>query len=160
MAAVRRHEMVMSSRLEYGKYARYIKGFIEDIAGLPSDQFMHIIQAIQERDVADLATLYMVAVARLSSLWLIWEDYCREKRDEPVCGEIRSMVEHAGRDMGVVTFFNGEIKSLIVKLFYDLSPGILVPGWVFAYSARIGKPIAQKLRELDMAEQAAPCPAL
>lgn len=148
----------MASGSEYSRYANYIKSFMQDIAGLPTSQFVHVIQAIQEKETLDLAALYTVAVSRLSSLWLIWEDYCREGSAKPVCGEIRSMVERAGRDIGVVTFFNGEIKSLIVRLFMDLSPGILVPGWVFAYSTRIGQPLARKLRELDVAEQAARLP--
>lgn len=148
--------MVISSM--HGKYAEYIKNLLEDIAKLPNEQFTRVVQAVQERDVLDLAVVYTAAVTRLSSLWLIWEDYCRESVSKPICAEIKEIVEHAGRGMGVVTFFNGEIKTLVVKLFHDLSPGIFVPGWVLAYSVRLGRPLASKLRELGIEEQAARLP--
>ncbi|HID42112.1 MAG TPA: hypothetical protein EYP33_08190, partial [Pyrodictium sp.] len=67
--------MVISSM--HGKYAEYIKNLLEDIAKLPNEQFTRVVQAVQGRDVLDLAVVYTAAVTRLSSLWLIWEDYCR-----------------------------------------------------------------------------------
>ncbi|KSW11296.1 hypothetical protein CF15_00005, partial [Pyrodictium occultum] len=119
----------MEDSLWLSRYIARLRGFIRELAGLPAGQFAEVVKALEEPGTLDLAVLYAASVPRITSLWLIWEDYCRGRGSgRRVCREVQSIVEGAGPGMGVVTFFNREVKSLIVKSFNDLSPGILVPG--------------------------------
>lgn len=52
-----------------------------------------------------------------------------------------------------MSFFNTELKTLLVKMYRDFSPGIVIPRWIVFYSSRVDRGILDYLRALPIEEQ-------
>lgn len=162
LGASRRFRCVlsMSSSSQVLVYARVLRRFIDDVASLDSREFAAVVEALSSTDLDDVAAAYVVSVLRLIHLWLIWEDHCRPltRRDtvrrQSVCGEIEEFMRAGGAgDMGAATYFNMEVKKLLARMYVDLAPGILVPGWLLNYVSRVEPEAAEKMKELGIEEQ-------
>ncbi len=136
-----------------------VRGLITLSSRLPSRDIERIVESIASEEHLDLAVAYSAAASRLASRWLRWEWLCKERGVEETCSEVEEEVSRHGEGLGVVTYFNVEFKSIIVRMYRDLSPGVAVPRWVLMYAVRLEIPLVTILGGLSRAEQAARLPA-
>ena len=105
----------------------------------------------------DLVVVYVASASRALSEWLTWEAACKDKCVEAppsYCKDVEQMVKRHDPGYGVVSYFNTELKKLLVRLVRDFSPGIGVPSWVGFYSAfRLRDPVVLHLAGLEPLEQ-------
>ena len=117
---------------------------------------------ISDIDV-DLVVVYVAAATRALVEWLSWEAACKDKCiDAPpsYCSDVEQVIKRRDPGYGVVSYFNTELKKLLVRLVRDFSPGIAVPSWVGFYSAfRLRDPVALHLAGLGPLEQILRVPA-
>ncbi len=141
----------------YQRYRVRVRSFFTEIVSLPIREFENVASGLDEPPETDLASIYLSGITRTSMLWLIWEDYCRGNtaRYIEACRSIEaelvgSMETRIG---GVSSFFNTTIKSLIAKMYADLSPGIAIPSWIVTYSSFAGDKLVLRLASLPLGEQ-------
>jgi len=141
----------------YQRYRARVRGFFSELASLPIREFDSVAKSLYEELDTDLALVYLSSISRMSVLWLIWEDYCRSSaaRYSEICKRIEDELvgDSAPRVGGVSSFFNASIKSLIVKMYADLSPGIVIPSWIVTYSSFTGDKLVLHLAGLSLSEQ-------
>ncbi|GEM_PF-3026457 len=139
-------------------YTQIIKNFFSDLAELPPNSFSKIIESLERSTDYELAVIYTRLILSSISYWLQWEDECRENSTRGVCKEIIDIVKERGAGLGIVSFFNTELKTLLVKMYRDFSPGIVIPRWIVFYSGRVNRGILDYLRTLPVEEQVSRIP--
>jgi hypothetical protein len=105
---------------------------------------------------ADLAVVYLATASRAMSEWLRWESRCKDRLgyEEAYCRRVEREVSSGDEGLGVVSYFNTELKKIIVRIVRDFSPGIGVPPWVVYYSLfRLRDPVTLHLAKLGPEEQ-------
>ncbi len=141
----------------YQRYRARLRSFFTEIVSLPMREFENVANGLDEPPETDLASIYLSGITRTSMLWLIWEDYCRGNAAQymETCRSIEDELVGGTetRIGGVSSFFNTTIKSLIAKMYADLSPGIVIPSWIVTYSAFVGDKLVLRLASLPLGEQ-------
>jgi hypothetical protein len=136
---------------------RVIRDFLRDLSQLSPEDLSRVIDRARSADDTDIVAFYAMSATRLISNWLKWEERCSDKSsssNERFCKEIEESARSHDKSIGVVTYFNSNLRRLLVKFYNDYSPGLLVPRWIIMYSIRMGMPLVDFLKKLDMVEQA------
>lgn len=133
---------------------RALHQLLREAARLPAPEFDRLLDALYTLE-ADIAAPYVAVIAGSMEKWLEWEHACKDGQGpRSVCREVERLVRDQEPGMGVVSFFNSRVKTGIVRIYGDLSPGIAVPRWILYYTAFVlREPIVAKLRGLDLVEQ-------
>ncbi len=134
-----------------------IRDFLKDLSHLSPEHLSRIIDKVRSTDESDIVAFYAASATRIISNWLKWEETCSDRssiRNERFCKEIEESIRSYDKNIGIVTYFNSNLRRLLVKFYNDYSPGLLVPRWIIMYSIRMGMPLLDSLKKLDIVEQA------
>ncbi len=122
----------------------------ETLAETPPSEYSRILDyyfaVADER--ADVIPVYWSSFAGMLATWLRWEDECRESRRTCMVD-----IPEEAKQVGVAAYYSTSIKQVIVMAAEDLAVDWMLPHWILWFSARIGKPLAPKLRRLELEEQ-------
>jgi len=138
---------------------RALYQLVQEAASLSSQDFARLLHVLDTLD-ADIAAPYVALVTGSMEKWLEWERACKDGQGpRSVCIEVERMVRDQEPGIGVVSFFNSRVKTGIVRIYGDLSPGIAVPRWILYYTAFVlRESIVMRLRGLGLVEQVARIP--
>ncbi len=111
----------------------------------------------------DLAVAYSASLLRVLEEWLRWEATCKDRRlpeRSGYCSEVERRVSSGDRTVGVVSYFNTELKRMLVRLVRDFAPLPELPSWVIFYSTfQLREPVVLHLAKLGPGEQLLRAPA-
>lgn len=111
----------------------------------------------------EIATVYAAAALRVVEEWLRWEAICKDRvvrASSDYCEEVARSVMHGDNGQGVVSFFNSELKKILVRIVRDFAPFTELPPWVIFYSTfRLRDPVTVHIARLGPGEQILRVPA-
>lgn len=132
-------------------HSRSTQHFIELLMSLSAREFKDITFSLEVGGKEDLIALHLASFTRTSLAWLEWEKNCRNKLWKKECKDVVEAVEETG--LGVATYYNTTLKTLVVKACIDLAPDWLVPYWVKWFAHHNGLKELFELHKLDTREQ-------
>lgn len=115
---------------------------------------MGLARRLLEPQELDLAALYARALSSVVETWLEWSALCSGgRRGGELCRRLEEEARRSSQLMGVVTYLNTRLKTLLVKFFEDFSPGVEVPRQVVVYAVRAGYGLMERLASLSLEDQ-------
>ncbi|RUM47761.1 MAG: hypothetical protein DSY37_01485 [Hyperthermus sp.] len=130
------------------------------VSSLRSEELDNVVRLVELGVYRDLAVVYAASIVNVVFSWIRWEEECRVRRLSSFCSEVEEEVRSHDKSLGIVTYFNTRLKELMVKMYLDISPPLLIPQWIITYSLRIGERLVDKLTDLPPTEQLARLPHL
>jgi len=132
-------------------HSRSTQHFIELLMSLNTREFKDVTFSLETGGKEDLIALHLASFTRTSLAWLEWERNCRNRPWRRECRETVEAIEQTG--LGVATYYNTTLKTLVVKACTDLAPDWLVPYWVKWFAHHNGLKELFEIHKLDTREQ-------
>jgi len=111
----------------------------------------------------EVAVVYAALTLRVAEEWLRWEAACKDhvlRLGEAYCGEVERSASSGDPGQGVVSYFNTELKRMLIRIVRDFAPFPELPPWVVFYSTfRLREPVVVHLARLGPGEQLLRVPA-
>jgi hypothetical protein len=125
---------------------------LEAVLELPSEEYGRVVSSSLNLidDRAELIPILWSSFIGLLGNWLRWEDECRESR-RPCSVDL----PEEAREAGVAAYYSTSLKQLLVTASEELAVDWMLPHWLLWFSSRTGRPLAPRLRSLDVEEQLA-----
>ncbi len=113
--------------------AYYTARLLGIVSGLPDDEYYEVLEALRFEDNSDIVVLHVGAFNMVVYAWAMFEEECRGR------GRCRNPYLPDGVEPNqAASFFNEEVRRVVVQACVDLAPDWVVPSWVKWAANRYG----------------------